>query len=556
MIWRFRDWKFENKLIVVVLILSIVPLIGYALFSLRNFKQNSIQSAERDLEQTVKSLIMMCEAQKALDEFKKAEEKGVEKLDSITGASPRWEDGGELKSLRTILKGIKVAETGYCYVFDSSGLLVIHPYLENQNILKLDENTSEVFKKIRDKALTLPIGTVQTYRYPWEDNSVSGHRIKIAKFGYFKPYDWIIVAAAYEDEILRPYYQGRKAFFTVIFVTAVFVVFLAIGMARYMMRPVKQLTGATTKIAQGDFSAHIPTGSQDEIGAMAQSFKIMVDNLKKAHEDLLEWSKTLEQKVEQRTEELKQAMDRMLVAEKMASLGKLSAMVAHEINNPLSGVLSYLKLSSKMLQGEQVSPESVKSIVNYLNLSSGEVKRVGEIVRNLLMFAKKSFGEFSEQHLNVIIDKSIALIDHSLKVNEITLVKEFGDGNDLLICDSSGVQQMFIALIVNAIEAMEKGGKLMLKTDYSSDGDVLIKITDTGKGIPEELLPRIFEPFFTTKDATKGTGLGLSVVYGIVQAHGGNISVESKVGQGTTFTIKLSRQPPERGKDKASEVTI
>lgn len=555
MVRRFRDWKFETKLVTVVLFLTILPLMSYALFSLSNFRKNSIARAELDLEHITKSLILMCEAQEAIDRLKKGSA-ASKKVDSITGASPAWQDGDEFKSLRALIKEIKVAETGYCYVFDSSGRFVIHPYLEDQNIFQLDKDTREFFRDARDQVKQLPVGKIATFRYAWDGERVRGKRIKIAKVGYFKPYDWIIVTAAYEEEILKPYYQGRKAFYLVLLIAVLIVTLLAYGMARYMIKPVRQLTKASVQIAQGNFNVEIPTGSADEIGTMAQSFKIMVDNLKKAQADLLEWARTLEQKVQERTEELKRAMDRMLVSEKMASLGKLSAMVAHEINNPLSGVLSYLKLSSKLLQSDNISSDKTKSIINYLDLSASEIKRVGEIVKNLLMFAKKSFGEFSEQHLNAIIDKSIALVDHSLKVNEITLVKEIDEGNDLLVCDSSGIQQMFIALIVNAIEAMEKGGRLTISTDYSSDKEILIKVADTGKGIPEDILPKIFEPFFSTKDATKGTGLGLSVVYGIVQAHGGSINVESKVGQGTTFTIRLSRVPPERGKEKGLETGV
>jgi len=320
------------------------------------------------------------------------------------------------------------------------------------------------------------------------------------------------------------------------------------------MRPIKQLTEASTRIAHGDFSVIFPAGSGDEIGTLSDSFNVMTQKLEKAHEDLLEWSKTLEQKVEERTEELERAHERILTAEKMASLGKLSAMVAHEINNPLSGVLSYLKLSNKLLTKDSVDPENVESIVKYLDVSAAEVKRVGEIVRNLLMFAKRSFGEYSEVNLNQIFEKSIALIKHSLDVGEIALVKQFDEkGDDSVLCDPSGLQQMLIALMVNANEAMESGGTLTVRTDCGSREDVTFSISDTGKGIPDEILGQIFEPFFTTKDAQKGTGLGLSVVYGIVQAHGGRITVDSKLEEGTTFTVRLPRRPAGKAETSPSD---
>jgi len=546
----FRDLKFENKLIIMVLFLSLVPLVGYAVFSLNSFRQSSIKSAELDLEHVVKKLILLCEAQEALDRLKKGGP--PEDVDSVTGASPAWKEGDEFKSLRSIIKDIVVAETGYCYVFDSSGFIVIHPYLENRNFFEMDEATSRYFVKMRDTAVNLPMGIVETIRYPWVDRDSGKTKLKLGKFGYFKPYDWIIVAASNEEEILKPYYQGRKLFYSVIFGTTLVVILLVFGVARYMMRPIKQLTEASIRIAQGDFSAELPSGSRDEIGTMARSFKIMIQRLQEAHHDLLEWSKMLEQKVEERTQALEKAHERMLISEKMASLGKLSAVVAHEINNPLSGVLNYLKLTLKLIRNDPSSVENLESIARYLELSASEVKRCGEIVRNLLTFAKRSYGEFTEEHLNGIVEKSIALIKHTLEVSEMELVKELdSSNNDLILCDVGGVQQMMVNLMVNAIEAMERGGKLTIRTDCSSGEEVRIVVSDTGKGIPESALPHLFEPFFTTKDSERGTGLGLSVVYGVVRAHGGTIDVKSKVDEGTAFTIRLPRRPPDKPKAEA-----
>lgn len=170
-----------------------------------------------------------------------------------------------------------------------------------------------------------------------------------------------------------------------------------------------------------------------------------------------------------------------------------------------------------------------------------ETKRCGEIVKNLLLFAKKDFGKWTEESLHKILQISIALVRHNLEMKELELVQEFGEGDDILYCDASGIQHVFVALFMNAIEAMSKGGRLRIKTDpgFSQEG-VLVTVSDTGCGIPPDILPNIFEPFFSTKEST---GLGLAVVYRIVRQHEGRVEVESKLNEGTTFRIYLPRRP-------------
>jgi len=539
----FRGLKFENQLLIMALVVAIVPLLGYSIFSMNNFRQFSYRAAMHDLESVTKSLIMLCEAQEALDRLKRGNDANV---DAVSGASQLWRDGNELKSLRSIIKGIRVAERGYAFAFDGAGLVVSHPQFEGQNYNHLDEQSRKVFYQLRDMGKKLAPGEIATLEYLWPDTATHKLKLKVSKFSYFKPYDWIIGVGAFENEILHSYYSEQRFFLLILVATMLVVTVFVFVQSRLVMRPIKQLTQASITIAQGDFEAELPSvGSKDDIGMLARSFKLMVTKVRNTHQDLIEWSSTLEQKVEQRTQQLKKAHEQMLMTEKMASLGKLSAMVAHEINNPLSGILSYLKLSIKLLH-KQPPPENVHDqIIHYLDISATEVKRVGDVVRNLLMFSKRSFGEFGYEHLNTVIDKSIALIKHSLEMNGMTLAKQLDEkGSDYLYCDPSGLQQMFIALSMNAIEAMSRGGKLSFGTDYQRPNEVRLMVIDTGKGIPDDMLPHIFEPFFSSKSSEKSIGMGLSVVYGIVQSHGGTISVESKIGQGTAFTITLPRDKP------------
>jgi two-component system NtrC family sensor kinase len=240
-------------------------------------------------------------------------------------------------------------------------------------------------------------------------------------------------------------------------------------------------------------------------------------------------------------EELKKTRENLTLTEKMASLGRLSAMVAHEINNPLSGILSYAKLSSKYLGQEPLQPETVAETRDNLMLIANEAKRCGDIVKNLLLFAKRTMGEVKEVHLNEIIAVSIKVIDHSARMKSLELAAELDVGDDLIQCDTGAIQQILVSMIVNAIEASSPDNKIIIRTDYRDKTAVKIKLIDFGAGIPKDVLPHIFDPFFSTKESNKSLGLGLSAVYGIVQRHGGIIHVESCVGTGTEFTIKLPR---------------
>jgi signal transduction histidine kinase len=240
-------------------------------------------------------------------------------------------------------------------------------------------------------------------------------------------------------------------------------------------------------------------------------------------------------------EELKKTQSSLALAEKMASLGKLSAMVAHEINNPLSGILSYARLSSRYLGQAEVNSLHLSAIKENLSLIASETKRCGDIVKNLLLFAKRSLGEVKEVHLNEIIDVSVKVIDHSARMKDLELVTELGPGDDVIQCDAGALQQIFVALIVNSIESSPQGKKIIVRTDYRDKDVIRIRFIDYGDGIPQEVLPHIFEPFFSTKTSNKSLGLGLSTVYGIVQRHAGTIHVESRVGKGTEFTVTLPR---------------
>lgn len=304
--------------------------------------------------------------------------------------------------------------------------------------------------------------------------------------------------------------------------------------------PIRKLSRGTREVANLNLDHVIDFTSEDEMGELAQSFNRMTKELKTANEANQEWSSTLEKKVKEKSEELQKVQANIILVEKIASLGKLSAVVAHEINNPLSGILTYASLCLKIIQNP-ASFSQGDSLVQYLTIIKDETKRCGEIVKNLLVFAKKDFGKWTEESLHKIIHNSIQLVKHNMEIKELELVQELSEGDDTIFCDSSGIQHIFVALFINAIEAMSKGGKLKVKTNLlNSSNEVQIIISDTGSGIPDEILPNIFEPFFSTKEST---GLGLAVVYRIIRQHEGRIEVESRSNEGTTFMIHLPKRP-------------
>jgi len=311
---------------------------------------------------------------------------------------------------------------------------------------------------------------------------------------------------------------------------------------KFVNVPLKKLTLGTMEIMNGNLDFRIDVKSKDEIGILANSFNEMTKKLKQAHEELVNWAKILEEKVNEKTAELQRAHAYMLQIEKMASLGKLSATVAHELNNPLEGILTYAKLLRRKIQNETIEDENKKEILDTLSIIIDETSRCGNIVKNLLLFSKQKLGEFKEEDICQIIKRSVALISHHLEMNNIKLQLELPENPVFMICDSQQIEQMLLAMEINAIEAMPEGGILKIELKETDTDKIQIKITDTGVGIPDDILPHIFEPFFTTKKEGKGTGLGLAVVYGIVERHNGNILVESKVNFGTTFTVTLPKK--------------
>ncbi|MGA2254793.1 MAG: ATP-binding protein [Thermoguttaceae bacterium] len=327
--------------------------------------------------------------------------------------------------------------------------------------------------------------------------------------------------------------------------TFVILAVVAVFIRRGLQTPISRLCAGTRRIAEGDLDSRVKVSGHDELAELAMAFNRMAEDLAAARREVTQWSQNLETKVTEKTAELQQAQRQVLHMEKMASLGKLSATVAHEINNPLTGMLVYAGLTRRELQEQALAPAVREEVMHYLLVIERECRRCGGIVQNLLLFAKRSGSNMASVDVNDVVRQSLMLVDHHLHMSGLKLKAEFLEDDSRIMADAGQLQQALVALLVNAVEAMsglpEGRGELVVGLHGTIDS-IRIDVGDNGIGIPSDVLPQIFEPFFSTKEAENGVGLGLSVVYGIVQRHGGRIEVDSKVGSGTTFHLTLPRQ--------------
>jgi two-component system NtrC family sensor kinase len=312
---------------------------------------------------------------------------------------------------------------------------------------------------------------------------------------------------------------------------------------RVVGEPIKALKNGTQHLSQGNLGYQIKVQSRDEVGDLAHSFNGMSLQLHAANEEIVSWAKTLEDRVEQKTKELNRAHDHMLHVEKMASLGKMAAVVAHEVNNPLSGILTYAKLIRKWVGSGQAEHEKRDEAMECLDLIASESRRCGDLIKNLLTLSRTAPMNVQPTNLHAVIDRCLMLVRHQLELGGVEVQLKLAQDVPPVPCDPAQIEQVLLALIMNAKDAMPKGGSLWIETRLSNDEmEVEIQVRDDGAGIAPDVLPHIFEPFLTTKESGHGVGLGLAIARGIVERHNGRVEVQSELGRGTTFTINLPSQ--------------
>jgi two-component system NtrC family sensor kinase len=342
------------------------------------------------------------------------------------------------------------------------------------------------------------------------------------------------ITVSLEDLRLRSH-EYRMQFIVMTCLLLLLIGVLITAMTQFFVDlPVQRLVQHTAQVSAGNMNARIPITSDDELGDLSVAVNDMTESLAKAQDELKEWADSLEHKVEERSQKIKQMQTQLHRSEKLASLGNLVAGIAHEINNPLSGILLYASIVDNDKRLDPTLKPDLERVIT-------ECRRCAEIVKQLLEFSREALPHKEAVSLNNLLDKVIGMLQHQPSFHNISIKRCYDEDLSPVFVDANQMQQVFVNLFINANHAMPEYGEIDVVTSRSDDGgSACVEISDTGCGIPEEDLQRIFDPFFTTK--TEGTGLGLSISYGIVENNAGKIEVRSTVGSGTTFTILLPLQ--------------
>ncbi len=409
-----------------------------------------------------------------------------------------------LDSLVSLVRRSKVFET---FLMDAKGTLVVHSDPKRTAV----HLSPTVVTKLRELYQRRALAT--TLEYTEEG---------VEMVGGFARVESGALLAGVQIPKTAAYLTARELLNNLIGVSLILLILSAIVSlfwSRWITRPIERLSQATRVVAKGQFDIQVASASRDEIGELGASFNQMASELKS------------------REEALKQAQAALIQSEKMAAFGQLGAGIAHEVKNPLAGILGYAQLA--MRKTEPSSP-----LFEHLQVIEKETKRCKTIIEHLLRFARQEKVEFEPTDINRVVEDAIAIVDHQLGIHQVKLDQELGSDLPQVSGSANQLQQVLMNLMINAQEAMEgKPGLVRVATRRLDPGHIEIRVSDTGPGIPEETRTKLFEPFFTTKAAGKGTGLGLSVTYGIVKDHRGEIRVESGLGKGATFIITFPVAP-------------
>jgi len=359
----------------------------------------------------------------------------------------------------------------------------------------------------------------------------------ISEYAPIRNYAGEVIGMLSVGVLERTYTAIRNQVILSFFGIAIIGFLLILGITYYMIhtitRPIGEMVSATRSIIAGRFDREVRADSPGEIALLAASFNAMLKSLRQMKGDLEEWGRTLEEKVRQRTEELVAMQARVAQSERLASLGMLAAGVAHEVNNPLGGILALTSLTVEDMPNDDPNRENLEEVIR-------QTERCRDIVKGLLEFSRQSKGNSEAVDLNKVLRDTLSLVGKQAPFFNVNVIWQLAPELPPVAADRAQFQQVFLNILMNAVQAMHERGTITITTRHDAAASAVeAAISDTGDGIPPEQIGRIFDPFFTTKESGHGTGLGLSIAYGIVTTHRGSISVASEVGKGSTFTIRM-----------------
>jgi len=431
----------------------------------------------------------------------------------IAAGSYLEESGGDASferqsfaKLKERIRAKKVGSSGYIFCMDSKGTFTIHPDSEGKNLLNARDQNGNLFiaEMCRKKS-----GWI---RYPWKNSTDAATRMKIVRYDYFEPWDWIVAVGSYEDEFYQEANKIKSHILTsmalLILIVGAAATALVFRASTLITQPITQMMSVIHKIKRGNLDERITVNGNDELAEMATAFNRMTDRIQQ--------NKEIESNLAQQG--------------KMASLGVLSSGVAHEINNPLGIILGY----AGYLEGKMSLDDPN---YQYIHEIKQESKRCKKIVQDLLSYARTPRPTLEAADLNSLLQQILDFAANHTDMHGITIKTELAKNLPPVKLDGDQMRQMAINLILNAGGAMSNGGTLTVKTEQIDDNHIQIIFSDTGSGIPAENLEKIFEPFYTTK--ARGTGLGLAITRQIIEQHQGEIHIASSNDKGTDVTVKL-----------------
>lgn len=456
----------------------------------------------------------------------------------------RWVVTGEvsLRQVQQIVSDVTIGTVGHAYLVDGEGRAIAHPRFDlvlRQESLRPSGVVERALTSTRPGALS------------FESSSGVSH---LAAHAPVLRGGWQLIVQQPEADAYAPVQRMKLRALYILVVALMASLVVGALSVRSLVIPLREVMAGMRRIVDGQFRQRLRVRTRDEVGELADAFNVMGRMLQEYKDEIETWNRTLQERVEAKTRALESAQAQLVQSSKMSAVGQLGAGIAHELNNPLAGVVGQATLLRRRLFKLELAEEDRKRLEGYLEHIERESSRCREIIHGLLSFSQATTGGTDTLNLNESIERILLLVQNGARSSGVEISADLADDLPCVEANEQQVQQALMHLLTNAFQAMPDGGTAFVATRPTEDG-IAITVGDTGRGIDPEHIDRIFDPFFTTKDVWQNTGLGLAVCYSIVESHGGRIEVESEVGRGTTFTIRLPRvgRPAEPPRDVTKE---